>query len=97
MSATSRPYRSHPAFRQTASANLQAASTTQVIGHALLSKWGPEGLRAHTARVAGFYRAKRDVFAAAMTRHLTGLAEWSVPEAGMFFWFVATRPLRTSC
>ena len=35
-----------------------------------------------------FYRKKRDVFAAAMERHLTGLAEWTIPEAGMFFWFV---------
>ncbi|THH16877.1 hypothetical protein EW146_g3850 [Bondarzewia mesenterica] len=30
---------------------------------------------------------KRDVFEAAMRRHLDGLAEWSTPHAGMFFWF----------
>lgn len=33
-----------------------------------------------------FYREKRDVFEHAMRRHLSGLAEWSTPEAGMFFW-----------
>ena len=37
--------------------------------------------------VSDFYRAKRDVFEAAMHRHLDGLAQWDTPEAGMFFWF----------
>ena len=37
--------------------------------------------------VSGFYRAKRDIFEAAMHRYLDGLAEWDTPEAGMFFWF----------
>ncbi|KAF8895975.1 pyridoxal phosphate-dependent transferase [Infundibulicybe gibba] len=37
--------------------------------------------------VAAFYREKRDVFERAMIKHLSGLAEWSRPEAGMFFWF----------
>ena len=43
----------------------------------------------HTRRVASLYRAKRDVFERAMQRHLTGLAEWAPPEAGMFYWYVA--------
>ncbi len=41
------------------------------------------------ARLAGIidrYRLKRDRFAAAMSRHLTGLAEWDVPRGGLFFW-----------
>lgn len=37
--------------------------------------------------VSDFYRAKRDIFEAAMHRHLDGLAKWDTPEAGMFFWF----------
>lgn len=60
-----------------------------MIAHALLSKWGIEGLQAHTAGVAAFYRAKRDVFQTAMDRHLKGLARWSIPQAGMFFWCVS--------
>ncbi|KZV94690.1 PLP-dependent transferase [Exidia glandulosa HHB12029] len=76
----------------TASANLQANSTTQVIAHAVLSKWGIKGLQAHTSGVSTFYRAKRDVFQKAMERHLTGLARWSVPQAGMFFWFELVLP-----
>ncbi|EJD49564.1 TdiD protein [Auricularia subglabra TFB-10046 SS5] len=76
----------------TSSANLQANSATQVIAHALLSKWGIKGLQAHTTGVAAFYRGKRDIFQRAMEHHLTGLARWSVPLAGMFFWFELILP-----
>lgn len=67
--------------------NLQASSFSQMIALKVLSAWGYDGFTAHTARVAQFYREKRDVFEAAMQRHLAGLAEWTSPEAGMFFWF----------
>ncbi|KAF8176239.1 PLP-dependent transferase [Mycena galopus ATCC 62051] len=71
----------------TAAANLQPASLTQAIAHALLSAWGVEGFLAHTRAVSEFYGAKRDVFEAAMQRHLTGLVEWVPPQSGLFFWF----------
>jgi 2-aminoadipate transaminase len=32
------------------------------------------------------YRRRRDLFAAAMDRHLGGLADWEVPAGGLFFW-----------
>ena len=41
------------------------------------------------ARLAGIvdrYRQKRDLFAASMSRHLSGLADWDVPAGGLFFW-----------
>ena len=68
--------------------NLQASSFSQMIALKVLSTWGYDGFTAHAARVADFYRTKRDVFEAAMQRHLAGLAEWTTPEAGMFFWWV---------
>ncbi|KAJ7796750.1 PLP-dependent transferase [Mycena olivaceomarginata] len=71
----------------TACANLQPASLTQVIAHALLAAWGINGFLAHTRGVSDFYRTKRDVFEAAMQRHLNGLAEWVQPQSGLFFWF----------
>ena len=37
-------------------------------------------------RVIAFYRARRDAFDAAMQRHLGGLADWSAPPGGLFFW-----------
>ncbi|KAJ6561723.1 PLP-dependent transferase [Mycena capillaripes] len=71
----------------TATANLQPASLTQAVAHALLAAWGHAGFLAHTRAVSAFYRAKRDVFEAAMQRHLAGLAEWTAPQSGLFFWF----------
>ncbi|KAG6901426.1 hypothetical protein C0995_012137 [Termitomyces sp. Mi166 len=71
----------------TATSNLQTASLTQVIAYKLLEAWGYDTFIKHTEKVSDFYRAKRDVFEAAMKEHLTGLAEWVAPEAGMFFWF----------
>lgn len=73
--------------KHTAIANLQSSSFAQAVVFTLLRSWGRDGFLAHTRKVADFYRAKRDVFEAAMRRHLHGLAEWNTPEAGMFFWF----------
>jgi DNA-binding transcriptional MocR family regulator len=38
------------------------------------------------ARVVNTYRGKRDLFAAAMDRHLGGFADWKIPAGGLFFW-----------
>jgi tryptophan aminotransferase len=40
----------------------------------------------HSTFVSGVYRKRRDVFIIAANKHLTGLAEWSTPTAGMFCW-----------
>jgi tryptophan aminotransferase len=60
---------------------------------AILRHWGHAGFRAHISNISGFYRAKRDVFDAAMKKHFkpegeAPLAEWTSPEAGLFFWLV---------
>ncbi|KIL62387.1 hypothetical protein M378DRAFT_187325 [Amanita muscaria Koide BX008] len=72
--------------RHTATANLQASSLTQMVAFKLLESWGFDGFLTHTETVGEFYRKKRDAFETAMKKHLTGLAEWNTPEAGMFFW-----------
>lgn len=69
-------------------ANLQPNSLSQILALALLKRWGYDGFFGHATRVAEFYRKKRDVFQEAMLRHLSDVAEWSVPEAGMFMWYV---------
>ncbi|KAF5374493.1 hypothetical protein D9615_009117 [Tricholomella constricta] len=71
----------------TATSNLQTPSLTQAIVWKLLDSWGYEGFKKHTENVSEFYRTRRDVFERAMQKHLSGLAEWTIPEAGMFFWF----------
>ncbi|KII84441.1 hypothetical protein PLICRDRAFT_118253, partial [Plicaturopsis crispa FD-325 SS-3] len=82
--------------QHTATSNLQTSSLTQVITLTLLKSWGYDGFAAHTSKVAQFYRARRDVFESALQRHIKGLAEWSTPEAGMFFWFKLLVPSTTA-
>jgi 2-aminoadipate transaminase len=41
---------------------------------------------ARMARVIDFYRERRDAFDAALQRHLGGLADWTSPPGGLFFW-----------
>jgi len=48
------------------------------------------GRAARMERVAALYRQKRDVFDAALHRHLGGLASWTVPQGGLFFWVTLT-------
>jgi len=73
--------------RHTATANLSANGLAQAVVLKLLTSWGYDGFLAHTRGVSEFYRGRRDVFEAAMQKHLKGLAEWTSPEAGMFVWF----------
>jgi len=60
--------------------------------YALFSQWGYHGFEQHSEFVGTVYRRKRDLFSAAMKKHLTGLAEWNVPVAGMFLWFKLILP-----
>lgn len=40
----------------------------------------------HIARLQSHYRARRDAMHAALGRHFRGLADWSLPAGGLFFW-----------
>jgi kynurenine/2-aminoadipate aminotransferase len=66
--------------------SVHAASLSQVMICDLLKRWDIEGLERHTDTVVEFYRKQKDVMIAAATKWLTGLAEWSEPQAGMFLW-----------
>ncbi|CDS03913.1 hypothetical protein LRAMOSA06868 [Lichtheimia ramosa] len=66
--------------------NLQPAGVPQLMAYGLLEKWGHDGFLQHTRSVANFYREKRDLFVECLDRHLKGLAEWVVPDSGMFVW-----------
>ncbi|KAJ3414664.1 hypothetical protein HDV05_006199 [Chytridiales sp. JEL 0842] len=48
--------------------------------------WGISGFLSHTTQVSEFYKKKGDAFLQAANKHLTGLAEWTTPSAGMFVW-----------
>jgi len=57
-----------------------------------LSQWfvlqylNDPGRAQRLGRLVGRYRRRRDLFAAAMDRHLGGLGDWEVPAGGLFFW-----------
>ncbi|KAI7854328.1 pyridoxal phosphate-dependent transferase [Circinella umbellata] len=70
----------------TMSTNLQPAGIPQLMAYGLLAEWGHDGFLRHVDQVANFYRERRDVFAEALERNLKGLAEWVVPDSGMFVW-----------
>jgi 2-aminoadipate transaminase len=61
-----------------------------------LSQWtvlqylNDPGRAARMDWVADLYRRKRDAFDAALTRHLGGLATWTAPPGGLFFWLTLT-------
>jgi|EP01046_Picozoa_sp_COSAG06_P012137 DNA-binding transcriptional MocR family regulator len=53
----------------------------------LLKSWGLPRYHEQMKTVKAFYHSRREVMQAAAAKHLDGLAEWTVPSAGMFFWF----------
>jgi len=66
---------------------MHPSGISQAIALSVLETLGKEGLEAHLRKVCDTYKERRDRFCSLATKHLKGLAEWSVPEAGMFIWF----------
>lgn len=50
---------------------------------------------ARLTQLRDFYRTRRDGFAALLRTHFAGLAEWTSPPGGLFFWLQLARPLDT--
>ncbi|XP_046394821.1 kynurenine/alpha-aminoadipate aminotransferase, mitochondrial-like [Ischnura elegans] len=67
-------------------ASLHASSLSQVIISNLLELWKTDKFEEHVKSVQKYYKSKRDMMIRAAEKHLTGLAEWTVPKAGMFLW-----------
>ncbi|XP_063973377.1 kynurenine/alpha-aminoadipate aminotransferase, mitochondrial-like isoform X2 [Diachasmimorpha longicaudata] len=65
---------------------LHASSLSQILMFKLLESWSPEEFDTHIAKVQNFYRSQRDMMVRSVEEHLKGVAEWSVPKAGMFVW-----------
>jgi len=65
---------------------LHASSLSQVIVSELFREWGQDGFLEHADRVRDFYLSQREVMLESAKTHLTGLAEWNVPQGGMFLW-----------
>ncbi|WP_246598967.1 PLP-dependent aminotransferase family protein [Methylogaea oryzae] len=45
-----------------------------------------EAFERHLANLAGVYAERRDTMQASLQRHFSGLAQWRLPDGGLFFW-----------
>ncbi|KAI9230104.1 MAG: aromatic amino acid aminotransferase C56E4.03 [Piptocephalis tieghemiana] len=65
---------------------------TEAIVESLMRSWGPTGWDEHLQGVRDTYRRRRDALLRVCERELKGLAEWTVPVAGMFIWMRLSLP-----
>ncbi len=56
---------------------------------------GSEKYTEHLSELRSFYRVRRDAFQQALERHFADLADWQVPQGGLFFWLTLKQPLDT--
>jgi DNA-binding transcriptional MocR family regulator len=69
---------------------------TNRIGQWQAAQWiGSEHYRKHLAELRDFYRIRRDAMQQALEEHFAELAEWEVPQGGLFFWLTLKQPLDT--
>jgi DNA-binding transcriptional MocR family regulator len=80
-------------FKQ--SSNLHTSSFNQMLIARYLEEAGIESFLDHIKQNCAFYRKNRDVMIDAAGKHLEGLADYHVPDAGMFIWFELPERLDT--
>jgi len=69
---------------------------TNRIGQWQALQWlGSEQYRTHLAQLRDFYRLRRDAMQAALSEHFADLADWQVPQGGLFFWLQLKQPVDT--
>lgn len=66
--------------------SLHPSGLSQTILLSVLEHWGQQGLAQHIDGIQHFYRTQRNHFLRALQTHLEGLVDYTVPNAGMFFW-----------
>ena len=65
---------------------LNSCNVSQAIAVGYLREVGHAGFLEHTLQVANYYRTQRDMVVQALDKHMSDLATWIVPRAGMFVW-----------
>ncbi|XP_076751263.1 kynurenine/alpha-aminoadipate aminotransferase, mitochondrial [Xylocopa sonorina] len=68
------------------SSHLHAPTLSQVILYRLMKLWGYDGMTNHFMRIRRFYKQRRDAIATLAEKHLTGLADFTLPKGGFFLW-----------
>merc|ERR1712178_579082 len=66
---------------------MHTSTLNQVFVAMLFDEWkGIPGFVQHAQQVTDFYRKQCDAIVESFEKHLSGLATWSRPKAGMFLW-----------
>ncbi|OLP94637.1 Aromatic amino acid aminotransferase C56E4.03 [Symbiodinium microadriaticum] len=73
----------------------QGSSLAMVCLASLLSQWGRDGLQAQLRCLQLGLRRRCRALLRACEAHLSDLATWAKPQAGMFLWLKMTRPTST--
>ncbi|MEN5312381.1 PLP-dependent aminotransferase family protein [Pseudomonas koreensis] len=69
---------------------------TNRIGQWQALQWiGTAKYQQHLSELRGFYRQRRDAFQSALQTHFSDLADWNMPQGGLFFWLTLKQPLDT--
>lgn len=69
---------------------------TNRIGQWQALQWlGSDQYQAHLAELRRFYRLRRDAMECALIENFADLADWQLPQGGLFFWLRLKRPLDT--
>ncbi|UVJ42770.1 PLP-dependent aminotransferase family protein [Pseudomonas sp. LS1212] len=69
---------------------------TNRIGQWQALQWvGTEKFKGHLVELRDFYRVRRDAMQVALEQHFGDLADWHVPQGGLFFWLTLKQPLDT--
>lgn len=69
---------------------------TNRVGQWQALQWlGSEQYQLHLGELRSFYRLRRDAMQAALAEHFADLADWLVPEGGLFFWLQLRQPVDT--
>jgi 2-aminoadipate transaminase len=69
---------------------------TNRIGQWQALQWlGSDKYRDHLAELRDFYRLRRDAMQSALQEHFSELADWQIPQGGLFFWLTLKQPLDT--
>jgi DNA-binding transcriptional MocR family regulator len=65
---------------------LHTCGVSQAIVAQILGEWGEAGFDEHVSAVGAHYAGRQSALESALASHLTGLAAWVRPSAGMFCW-----------
>ncbi len=69
---------------------------TNRVGQWQAMQWlGTDKYRDHLGQLRDFYRGRRDAMQAVLLEHFADLADWHLPQGGLFFWLTLKQPIDT--